>query len=80
MNWVQLTLKEEEIEAELSNDVGKKWQQMWDTECSREKWVKKLVPKVTNKHMALVERPNFFLSQAVTGRGAFGAYLYKIRK
>jgi len=30
--------------------------------------------------MELIDTPNFFLSQAVTGDGAFGAYLYKIDK
>ena len=39
-----------------------------------------LVPKITNKYMELLEVPNFFLSQAVTGHGAFGSYLYKIGK
>jgi len=40
----------------------------------------KLVPRITNKHMELVDRPNFFLAQAVTGHGAFGQYLHRIGK
>jgi len=30
--------------------------------------------------MDIVERPDFYLSQAVTGHGAFGEYLHKIGK
>jgi len=52
---------------------------MWRAEPSG-KWIRKLIPRVSTKHMELVERPNFYLSQAVTGHGAFSFYLCKINK
>ena len=63
----------------LDDEVSKKWQELWDMEPA-DKWARKLIPGVTNKYMALVERPNFLLSQAVTGHGAFSAYLCNINK
>ena len=69
-----------EIETLLDEEVGKQWQKLWDNEYCSDKWIKRLVPKVTNKYMELLEVPNFFLSQAVMGHGAFGSYLHRIGK
>ena len=59
--------------------ISIEWQKLWDREPS-DKWAKKLIPRVTNKYMALIERPNFLLSQAITGHGAFGTYLHRMNK
>ena len=69
-----------EVEKILDNEIGRKWQEVSDRETDDGDWITNLVPRVSNEHMELVERPNFFLSQAVTGHGAFGEYLFKIRK
>jgi len=83
--WVQLgplevegkTLKN--IESMIDERISIEWQKLWDREPS-DKWAKKLIPRVTNRYMARIERPNFLLFQAITGHGAFGTYLFRLNK
>jgi len=50
------------VEKILDNEVGRKWQEVWDRETDDGDWIKKLVPRVSNEYVELVERPNCFLS------------------
>ena len=60
----------------LEREVIASWQDDWDDETGYY-WMKKLIPLVP-KEPNEVPPQNFYLAQAITGIGCFGAYLGKI--
>ena len=73
---VSIPSKYRELQALTDSLVRKEWQSEWD-QCSVSAWLRELVPNVPAKGCPIM-KANFFLSQALTGHGAFGDYLTRI--
>jgi len=65
--------KHQELKEMLDTIIREKWQREWE-QCSVSVWMHELVPSVPERDCPIM-RANFYLSQALTGHGAFGAYL-----
>jgi len=56
------------------------WNKLYIDSTPEEHWNRTLIPSVEWAVLNMELRPNFLLSQAVTGHGAFKSYLHRIGK
>jgi len=61
----------------ISKEINAQWQKQWSD--SKDRWLKTLCPQVPAENDTTLN-PNFYLSQALSGHGAFGQYLAKAHK
>jgi len=64
----------------LDQRILESWNKMYINSIPEGHWCRILIPSVEWAVANLDIRPNFLLSQAITGHGALNAYLFKIGK
>ena len=77
---IHRTLPLKALDYMLEMRVLEAWDRVYRESVPEGHWCWTLIPSVTAEGMELVQRPNFLLSQAISGHGAFKAYLYRIGK
>ena len=73
-----LTIKA--LESMLDQRILEAWNEMYVDSVPENNWCRVLIPSVEWAIVNIEARPNFMLSQAITGHGAFNAYLFRIVK
>jgi len=64
----------------LEEKLLKAWDEVYCASTPADSWCRTLIPRVAPETLVLAQRPNFLLSQAISGHGAFNAYLHHIGK
>ena len=64
----------------LDQRILEAWESLYTNSIPEGNWVRTLIPTVRWAVEKMEIRPNFLLTQAVTGHGAFNTYLYRIGK
>jgi len=64
----------------LDERVIEVWDEVYRSSADEDYLCRVLIPSVTSSEMELTVRPNFLLSQAIAGHGAFNSFLHRIRK
>lgn len=56
------------------------WQERWSNNFLKAQWTKQLIPDLTKWMECEHRRTDYYLTQALTGHGVFGTYVYRIGK